>query len=90
MAAETLFGLINVRGVHGIDFLQTHSLLNRAAQLQETLADFVSGQLVDRTKPTIAEVMNVVNLASLVTDPESHDVLHRVDEVLRIQRHLIV
>ena len=63
IAALMLLGLISDRGDHVLGVLEAHPLLDGAAELEEALAEFVGGQLVDRAQPAVAQVVDVVDVA---------------------------
>ena len=68
--------------------LQAHPLLDGPSELEEPLAQLVGGQLVDGPEPTIAQVVDVVDLTFPLAEVE--DVADRVDVVERVQDHLVV
>ena len=70
IAAEMLLGLIRLRRRHVLDVLQAHPLLHGAAELEETLAQFVAGQFVDRPQAAIAQVIDVVDFDVRIAVPQ--------------------
>ena len=54
---------------HVLDVLEAHPLLHGAAELQEALAHFVAGQLVDRPQAAIAQVVDVVDVGRRTRRP---------------------
>jgi hypothetical protein len=48
---------------HIFRIFQAHAFLNGAAQLQEALAQFFAGQLINRAQTTITEVVDIVILS---------------------------
>ncbi len=69
-----------------VRILQAHALLNGAAELEETLAELFSRQLVDRAQAAVAKVIDVVHVTFAAAKLEH--VLERVDQVLAAKRHL--
>src|SRR6185436_19524819 len=62
------------------------ALEDRALQAQEALADLFARQLVDRAHAPVAQVVDVVRRTFVPA--HLHDVLHRVDDVVLLDRHL--
>ena len=75
---------------HVLDVLQAHPLLDRAAELQEALAQLVAGQLVDGPQAAVAQVVDVVDLRRRVVRPQLHQVVDGGDEVLGPERHFVL
>ena len=68
--------------------LETHPLLDGPPQLEEALAEFVTGELVDRPQATVAEVVDVVYLDLPLPLAQLQHVPDGRDEVLRPEGHL--
>ena len=60
------FGVDQVLRHHRVDLDRGHPLLDRPLHAQQTDAILVLHQLADRTHPTVAEVVDVVDLAATV------------------------
>ena len=90
-AEEILDGRADALGVdqrprsHVLGVFQAHPFLDRAAQLQETLAQLVRSQLVDGSQPAVAQVVDVVDVALVA--PQVEDVADGVDVVVGIEGH---
>ncbi len=81
-------------GVHQLgDFrnflgvFQAHPLLHGSAEFQETPANFVRSQLVDSSQPTVAKVVDIIDMA--FTAPQVQHVSHGVDKIFRANDHLV-
>ena len=83
-------GIDQAAGRHVLDVLEAHPLLHGAAELQEALAQFVAGQLVDRPQAAVAQVVDVVDLDAGSSPRSLQQVLDRGDQVLGPQRHLVL
>ena len=75
---------------HVLQVLQAHPLLDRAAELQEALAQLVAGQLVDRPQAAVAQVVDVVDFRRRVVGPQLHQVIDGGDQVVGPQRHFVL
>ena len=94
-AAEEVFnrsgdalGIDERPGRHFGHILQAHPLLHRAAQFQEALAEFITGEFVDRAQAAVAEVVDVIDLHLALALAELQHVFDRGDQVIRPERHL--
>ncbi len=77
-------------GRHIVGFLQAHPLLDSAAELEESLAELVGGQLVDGPQPPVSQVVDVVDVnLGIVTAAEAENVPDGIDVILRIERHAV-
>ncbi len=90
-AEEVLDGRADALGVdqrprgHVLGVLQAHPLLDGAAELEETLAQLVGGQLVDGAQPAVAQVVDVIDVP--LAAPQVEDVPDGVDVVFGRERH---
>src|SRR5262249_43086856 len=69
---------------------ERHALLDRPLQLEETLAELVARELVDRAHAAVAEVVDVVELGTAVRVAQLEDELDRRDEVVLAERLLVL
>ena len=74
---------------HVLDILDTHALLDGAAEFQETFAEFLTSQFVDGSQPTISQVVDVVETGRTVLVKKVDQVLDRSDEVFGSQCHFV-
>ncbi len=92
-AEEVLDGRADALGIdqrarrHVFDVFQAHALLNGAAKLEEALAQFVGGELVDRAEAPVAEVVDVVDVPLVAAEIEN--VPDGVDVVFRVEGHAV-
>ena len=59
--------------------------MDRLTQFQQSLTYLIAGQLVNRPQPSVAQMVDIIHLASVVA--EIQDVFDRVQKVLRSKRH---
>ena len=90
-AEEVLDGRGNAFGInqcarrHILLFTNRHALLHGAAQLEESFAQFIGGQLVNGSNTPVAQMVNIVDMP--FAQPELQDVPNRVQIIERVQRH---
>ena len=65
---------------------RAHSFLHGLTKFQKPLANFAAGQFVNSPKPAITQMVDIVNLAFVIPQPDY--VIHRIDKILGPQRHL--
>ena len=86
-AARDAFGIYQVcyaQGMFGVPF-HAHPFLDGSAQLKQTFSDFIGCQFIDRAQSSVAQVIDIVNLAFIVA--QSHYVLHRLVKVFGTECH---
>jgi len=91
-AEEKVDGAADTLGIHQlgdaaqlVGVLEAHALLHRATQLQESLAEFLSCQLIDGAQATIAQMIDIVDITFAAAQLEH--VFQRVDQILAAQGH---
>ena len=75
---------------HFLHVLQAHTFLNCTSELQEAFANFFGRKFIDGSQSAITEVIDVVDMGTVITDSELDDVADRVDHVFCLQRHFAV